>query len=152
MPGAHVQRHRATAVGPLAQPTRLAERDVAVGDERAEAGQPHLSAVRVTGEDHVGAEVGEAVQHPSVRCVGHADLEVGGALAAQLLERVGEGVEPVPAAVGIADAERVDAQSADVERRDAVVEVGPAEVVGEVGVERPGVERLDGRRRRATGR
>ena len=61
------------SVRPVAQAARLIQRDVAVGHERAEAGQPHLTAVRVPGEDHVGAEVDELVEHPAVRCVGHAE-------------------------------------------------------------------------------
>ena len=56
----------------------------------------------------------------------------------QLRERVGERVEPIPAAVRVADAERVDARPADIQRADRVVEVEPAELVGRGSRRAPG--------------
>ena len=65
-PGAHVRAAQCDRGRSIRSAHGLRGADVAIGHERAEARQTHLAAVRVTGEDHVGAEVGEAVQHPSV--------------------------------------------------------------------------------------
>jgi hypothetical protein len=45
-------------------------------------------------------------------------------------------IEIVPSAVRVADSERVDAETEQIERTDGVVEVEPAELVGEIAVER----------------
>ena len=143
---ADVERHRAARVRPVAQTARLLQRDVAVCHERAEAGEPHLAAVRVPGEDHVGAEIDEGVEHPPVRGVRHSDREGGGCdVGAELLEEVGKHVQPIPAAVRVADAERVDPEPADIEGADRVVQIEPAQLIGQVPVERLGVERFAGR-------
>ena len=48
------------------QATRSGAVQIAVGHERANDGQAHLTTVRVPGQDQVGTIVGHAIQHPQV--------------------------------------------------------------------------------------
>ena len=80
-----------------------------------------------------------------VRRMRHAQRRRGGCdVGLEILEEVRKDIEIVPAAVRIADSERVDAETGQIERTDGVVEVEPAEFVGEVAVERLRVQRLAG--------
>ncbi len=62
---------------PQGETLRLLARDVAVRDERREAGDPYLPAVRVTGEDEVGALRREGVEDAAVRGMGEGEDDGG---------------------------------------------------------------------------
>jgi hypothetical protein len=109
--------------------------DVAVRDERGtREGDAHLPAVRVPGEDDVGVQVGECVEHAPVRRVRHADREGGVACDVGRADRVARGDAAgrrriVPAAVRVAHAEGIEAQTTGLDDGCRVVQIDPAEVV-----------------------
>ncbi|MCO5591802.1 hypothetical protein L7F22_045794 [Adiantum nelumboides] len=70
----------ATCARPRATPACAAAVDAAVGDDRADAGEPQLAAVGVAGEHEVVAVGGERVEDPGLGGVGEPQAQVDAAV------------------------------------------------------------------------